>query len=149
MRAFGRWSRAVPHALLARGDESRRGRRRGRKARDSRATGGARMHLRPPRARLRTRTQGGAGVRWGRDENGGEARRYREGDRKAVRCGDRRAREESWTARPRRPPPGAIIDRGRLVGLWEYDVETSSIVWATFGVKKSNALESAVDATQA
>jgi hypothetical protein len=42
-------------------------------------------------------------------------------------------------------PAHAIIDRGRLVGLWEYDVTTSSIVWATFGLKKSQALESAVE----
>jgi hypothetical protein len=46
-------------------------------------------------------------------------------------------------------PAHAIIDRGRLVGLWEYDVDTSSIAWATFGVKKSKALESAVEETQA
>ena len=46
-------------------------------------------------------------------------------------------------------PAHAIIDRGRLVGLWEYDVDTSSIVWATFEVKKSKALESAVEETQA
>jgi winged helix DNA-binding protein len=46
-------------------------------------------------------------------------------------------------------PAHAIIDRGRLVGLWEYDVDTSSIVWATFGVKKTKALESAVEETQA
>jgi hypothetical protein len=46
-------------------------------------------------------------------------------------------------------PAHAIIDRGRLVGLWEYDVETSSIVWATFGVKKTKALESAIEETQA
>jgi winged helix DNA-binding protein len=46
-------------------------------------------------------------------------------------------------------PGHAIIDRGRLVGLWEYDVDTSSIVWAAFGVKQSRALESAVEETQA
>jgi hypothetical protein len=46
-------------------------------------------------------------------------------------------------------PAHAIIDRGRLVGLWEYDVDTSSIAWATFGVKKSKTLESVVEETQA
>jgi hypothetical protein len=45
-------------------------------------------------------------------------------------------------------PAHAIIDRGRLVGLWEYDVDSSSIVWATFGVKKSKSLESAVEETE-
>ena len=44
-------------------------------------------------------------------------------------------------------PAHAIIDRGRLVGLWEYDVDSSSIVWATFGIKKSKALESVVAET--
>jgi winged helix DNA-binding protein len=46
-------------------------------------------------------------------------------------------------------PAHAIIDRGRLVGIWEYDVDTSSIVWATFGVMKGKALESSVEETQA
>jgi hypothetical protein len=45
-------------------------------------------------------------------------------------------------------PAHAIIDRGRLVGLWEYDVERSSIAWATFGVKKSRALETAIEETE-
>jgi hypothetical protein len=27
----------------------------------------------------------------------------------------------------------AIVDRGRLIGLWEYDPEAREIVWATFG----------------
>lgn len=46
-------------------------------------------------------------------------------------------------------PAHAIIDRGRLVGLWEYDVERPAIVWATFGVKKTKALEAAVEETEA
>ena len=29
-------------------------------------------------------------------------------------------------------PANAILDRGRLVGLWEYDPESESIVWASF-----------------
>jgi hypothetical protein len=32
-------------------------------------------------------------------------------------------------------PSHAILDRGRLIGLWEFDVESNSIVWGTFGVK--------------
>ena len=32
-------------------------------------------------------------------------------------------------------PDHAILDRGRVIGLWEYDVESQSIIWATFGVK--------------
>ena len=44
-------------------------------------------------------------------------------------------------------PHHAIFDRGRLVGLWEYDSETESIVWSSFGVK-DKALDAAVAATQ-
>jgi hypothetical protein len=39
-------------------------------------------------------------------------------------------------------PAHAILDRGRLIGLWEYDPETESIVAATFGVK-DRALDAA------
>ena len=45
-------------------------------------------------------------------------------------------------------PSHAIVDRGRVVGLWEYDVETSSVAWWSF-VKKTPALEAAVAATEA
>jgi hypothetical protein len=44
-------------------------------------------------------------------------------------------------------PDHAILDRGRLIGLWEYDLEAQSIVWATFGVK-DKALERVVVATE-
>jgi hypothetical protein len=44
-------------------------------------------------------------------------------------------------------PNHAILDRGRLVGLWEYDLNTQSIVWASFGIK-DKALEQAVDRTE-
>ena len=30
-------------------------------------------------------------------------------------------------------PSHAILDRGRIIGLWEYDPTTESIAWATFG----------------
>lgn len=45
-------------------------------------------------------------------------------------------------------PNHAILDRGRLVGLWDYDAESQSIVWATFGVK-DRALDAAVKAMEA
>jgi hypothetical protein len=41
----------------------------------------------------------------------------------------------------------AIFDRGRLVGLWEYDPATESIAWMAF-IKKNKALEAAVARTQ-
>lgn len=44
-------------------------------------------------------------------------------------------------------PNHAILDRGRLVGLWEYDTETESIVWTSFGVK-DKALVTAVEQTE-
>ncbi|HZI94390.1 MAG TPA: crosslink repair DNA glycosylase YcaQ family protein, partial [Patescibacteria group bacterium] len=45
-------------------------------------------------------------------------------------------------------PSHAILDRGRVIGLWEYDMDSESIVWATFGVK-DRALEAAVKQTEA
>jgi len=45
-------------------------------------------------------------------------------------------------------PSHAILDRGRLVGLWEYDVERERIAWWPF-VKKDQALEAAVARTEA
>lgn len=44
----------------------------------------------------------------------------------------------------------AIVDRGRLVGLWEYDQPTESIVWVPLVkfVKKDKALEEAVTRTE-
>lgn len=44
-------------------------------------------------------------------------------------------------------PNHAIFDRGRLIGLWEYDTASQSIVWATFGVK-DKTLEAAVKKTE-
>jgi len=37
-------------------------------------------------------------------------------------------------------PSHAILDRGQIIGLWEFDVDSSSIVWATFNGKKDKAL---------
>jgi hypothetical protein len=44
-------------------------------------------------------------------------------------------------------PDHAILDRGRIVGLWEYDVDSESIVASTFGVR-DKALNVVVEATQ-
>jgi hypothetical protein len=44
-------------------------------------------------------------------------------------------------------PNHAILDRGRLIGLWEYDPDTESIAWSTFGVKDS-ALAAAIKKTE-
>ena len=44
-------------------------------------------------------------------------------------------------------PSHGIFDRGRLVGLWEYDTTTESIAWASFG-RKDKAIETAVRRTE-
>jgi hypothetical protein len=44
-------------------------------------------------------------------------------------------------------PSHAIVDRGRIVGLWEYDTSTDSIAWIAF-VKKDRALQDAVARTE-
>jgi hypothetical protein len=44
-------------------------------------------------------------------------------------------------------PSHAIADRGRLIGLWEYDQATESIAWVSF-VKKDKALKEAVTRTE-
>jgi hypothetical protein len=43
-------------------------------------------------------------------------------------------------------PSHAILDRGRIVGLWEYDTEAGAIAWIAF-IKKDQALEDAVERT--
>jgi hypothetical protein len=45
-------------------------------------------------------------------------------------------------------PSHGIFDRGRLVGLWEYDHDGSAIAWASFGIK-DKALKDAVARTEA
>lgn len=45
-------------------------------------------------------------------------------------------------------PHHAIFDRGRLVGLWEYDTATGSIAWTAF-VNADSALRAAVAKTEA
>ena len=44
-------------------------------------------------------------------------------------------------------PSHAILDRGRIVGLWEYDPETRSIAWTAWA--RDRALEEAVAGTEA
>ncbi len=44
-------------------------------------------------------------------------------------------------------PSHAIVDRGRLVGLWEFDAATDSIAWLSF-VKKDKVLQEAVTRTE-
>jgi hypothetical protein len=44
-------------------------------------------------------------------------------------------------------PHHAILDRGRLVGLWHFDPESGTIAWNSF-VKKDRALEEAVARTE-
>src|SRR5206468_4246904 len=44
-------------------------------------------------------------------------------------------------------PSHAIFDRGRLVGLWEYDPATESIAWLAF-IRKNKELEKAVAHTE-
>ncbi len=45
-------------------------------------------------------------------------------------------------------PDHGILDRGRIIGLWEYDLESESIAWTTFGVKPDKALTAAVAETE-
>ena len=42
-------------------------------------------------------------------------------------------------------PAHAILDRGRLIGLWEYDADTQEIVWFLVAGKKDKALLAAVE----
>ena len=44
-------------------------------------------------------------------------------------------------------PSLAILDRGRVVGLWEFDTATNTIAWVAF-VKKDKALQDAVARTE-
>ncbi|HYK89567.1 MAG TPA: crosslink repair DNA glycosylase YcaQ family protein [Acidobacteriota bacterium] len=45
-------------------------------------------------------------------------------------------------------PNHAILERGRLVGLWEYDPESESIAWMSFGIR-DKVLTEAVSRTEA
>ncbi|HEY9225853.1 MAG TPA: crosslink repair DNA glycosylase YcaQ family protein, partial [Gemmatimonadaceae bacterium] len=43
----------------------------------------------------------------------------------------------------------AIVDRGRLIGYWEFDTDEQRIVWALFAGKADKALRAAVEETEA
>jgi hypothetical protein len=45
-------------------------------------------------------------------------------------------------------PSHAILDRGQIIGLWEFDPGVGSIVWATFRRRKDKALVTAVEETE-
>ena len=44
-------------------------------------------------------------------------------------------------------PNHAILDRGRIVGLWEYDPESQSIAWTSF-IRSNADIEKAVHRTE-
>ena len=68
-------------------------------------------------------------------------------DLKRVVAGERGARELGGLADL---PSHGILDRGRLVGLWEFDAATQRIAWWAFGADpKDKALAAAVERTQA
>jgi len=46
-------------------------------------------------------------------------------------------------------PSHAILDRGRIIGLWEYDADAKSIAWGTFSRRKDRSLDAAVEETEA
>jgi hypothetical protein len=46
-------------------------------------------------------------------------------------------------------PSHAMLDRGQIIGLWEFDAEAGEIVWATFGRRKDKSLAAVVDETEA
>jgi hypothetical protein len=46
-------------------------------------------------------------------------------------------------------PSHAILDRGRLIGLWEFDAEAGTIAWGTFEPRRDDALDAVVAATEA
>jgi DNA glycosylase AlkZ-like len=43
----------------------------------------------------------------------------------------------------------AILDRGRLIGYWEFDFDVQQVVWATFSGKPDKELRAAVEETEA
>ena len=46
-------------------------------------------------------------------------------------------------------PSHAILDRGRVIGLWEFDVDSGSIAWATFDGTRDRTLTAVVEETEA
>jgi len=58
------------------------------------------------------------------------------------------AQRPTFAHGPRGLGSHAILDRGRIVGLWEYDPEQSSIAWSSF-IKPDRQLKEAVAKTEA
>jgi hypothetical protein len=56
---------------------------------------------------------------------------------------DARDADHPMLAGKSEPPSHTIFDRGRLIGLWEYDVPGDSIAWTAFGTPDA-ALKKAV-----
>ena len=46
-------------------------------------------------------------------------------------------------------PSHAILDRGQLIGLWEFDADEGTIAWATFDGRRDAKLEETVAGTEA
>ncbi|AHG89514.1 protein of unknown function DUF1006 [Gemmatirosa kalamazoonensis] len=46
-------------------------------------------------------------------------------------------------------PSHAILERGRLVGLWEYSPDEGAIVWGAFDRRRDRALDAAIEETTA
>lgn len=46
-------------------------------------------------------------------------------------------------------PSHALLDRGRLIGLWEYDAEAGEVAWSTFDDARPRALAALVKETEA
>ncbi|HKV38239.1 MAG TPA: crosslink repair DNA glycosylase YcaQ family protein [Blastocatellia bacterium] len=75
------------------------------------------------------------------------------GDLKALLDGKDATREIPWEKGSkaigdfRDLPSHGILDRGRLIGLWEFDQSTGSIAWISL-VKKDKALQQAVTRTE-
>ncbi len=46
-------------------------------------------------------------------------------------------------------PSHAIVDRGRMIGLWEFDPEAQELVWTTFDGARPAALRRVVERTEA
>ncbi|MFT3772878.1 MAG: crosslink repair DNA glycosylase YcaQ family protein [Minicystis sp.] len=68
---------------------------------------------------------------------------------------DANAALEVWNEKKRQAagtlsdlPNHAIVDRGELVGLWDYDPQTSAVVWKTFG-KATAALKQEIARVEA
>jgi hypothetical protein len=65
-----------------------------------------------------------------------DAKRKILGDKKPIVLGD------AWE-----PPSHAILDRGRVVGLWEFDPQKQAIAWTSF-ISVDKALKEAVARTE-